>query len=320
MGNSLNSAASEANSTDIDVRSYATSTRFPPCQSGPDELQELLENSSAVASVEEIFADGKLPCDHGFSWQTVSANPKGDHGEISIRGTWYKTMNYHLCHTGGFLRLCTMRGRGYWNAQNETSHTSPDWKLHFSCELTDIPLAWNVLAALFMEMKCEIGMKATYLDARQWGESQRGREVTVYIYKWHYSYNGYMQGVVDGRDHDFFMDQSLSEIYSCPFWFNFIRTAERRLAHEGVRSRGVADGDLQLPGCVYTSLRNESFVKDPAKCETDTDKVYPPNSCGWNAAGHPNPFVDVIFFLKQLEPFMHALHRLSGDSHDRSTR
>lgn len=312
MGNSLDSP-STMQATSNDIPGYSIAARFPPRQTGHDELLVLLENSSAVVSVEEVFPSGQLPLDHAYSWQSVSSDPKKDHGEASIRGTWYKTMNYHLCHTGGFLRLCTMRGRAYWNAQNETSHTSPDWKLHFSCELEDIAIAWNIMAALFIEMKCEIGMKATYHTGDQWPDAQRGRELTVYIYKWHHSYNGYMQGVADGaHDHDFFMDQALSEVYSCPFWFNFIRTAEERLAKAGVRSRGVASGDLALPGCAFASLRNEAFVLDPTKPDTNPhEKVYPPNACGWNAAGHPNPFVDVIFFLKQLEPFMHALHKLS---------
>merc|ERR1711912_53450 len=102
--------------------------------------------------------------------------------------------------------------------------------------------------------------------------------------------------------------------YSCPFWFNFVRTAEKRLAQAGVRSRGLANGDLALPCCVYASLRNEAFVVDPASPENSSDKVYPPNVCGWNAAGDANPFLDVIFFLKQLEPFMHSLHKSSRGS------
>lgn len=322
MGNSAHAHTSE-NSSECEVSRYDIGTRFPSEQTEPDALQVLLENSSAVVSVEEIFPDGGLPPEHAFSWESVKADPKGDHGEISVRGAWYKTMVYHVCHTGGFLRLCTMRGRGYWNAQNETGHTSPDWKLHFSCELEDIGIAWNIVAALFIEMKCEIGMKATYLDATAWSESQRGREVTVYVYKWHHSYQGYGQGFLNGdHDHDFYMDQSLSEIYSCPFWFNFIRTAEKRLALAKVRWRGVADGDLGLPGCVYTSLRNEAFVDDsrPQHGTTVVNKVYPPNKSGWNAAGHPNPFVDVIFFLKQLEPYMHALHRASAGSNGSHAR
>ena len=118
-----------------------------------------------------------------FSWESVSRDPKGDHGTFEVRGKWYKTMKYQLLHTGGFLRLCTLRGRMYWNAQNETEHTTPDWKLHLSCNIEDIDKAWNCMAGLFMDMKCEIGMKATTVSADQWSAGQRGREITVYIYK-----------------------------------------------------------------------------------------------------------------------------------------
>lgn len=107
----------------------------------------------------------------------------GNHGVVQVRGSWYKTMNYEVLHSGGFLRLYTLRGRSYWNAQNETEHTTPDWKLHFSCALSHVGLAWNSLAALFIDMKCEIGMKATVLNHDQWSENQRGREITVYIYR-----------------------------------------------------------------------------------------------------------------------------------------
>ena len=92
-------------------------------------------------------------------------------------------MKYEVLHSGGFLRLYTLRGRAYWNAQNETEHTTPDWKFHVSCHLDDIPTIWNSLTALFMDMKCEIGMKVTTLSENEWSESQRGREVTIYIYR-----------------------------------------------------------------------------------------------------------------------------------------
>jgi hypothetical protein len=207
-----------------------------------------------------------------------------------------------------------MRGRAYWNAQNETSHTSPDWKLHFSCHFDDLPSAWNILAALFLEMKCEIGMKATVISPEDWSEGQRGRELTIYIYNWHSSYKDYMQLGTE-TDPEFYMDQAYpSKLYNSPFWFSFLRTAEERLARAGVRSRGVADGDLPLPTCAYASLRNESFVQDPAKSSSEAGGmlVYPPNHCGWNAAGHVNPFLEVIFFLKALEPFIVALDQDSS--------
>lgn len=107
-------------------------------------------------------------------------------------------------------------------------------------------------------------------------------------------------------DASFYMDQCLADVYSTTFWFTFVRTAEKRLAEAGVRTRGVADGDLLLPTCVYASLRNEAFCKDPAQAGTpnENELVYPPNVCGWNAADELNPFLDVIFFLSTLAPFI----------------
>lgn len=87
------------------------------------------------------------------------------------------------------------------------------------------------------------------------------------------------------------------EIYEAPFWFTFIREAERRLAERGVRSRGCAEGDFPLPNCEYASLRNEAFVS----VEKGKDPIYPPNDKGWNAANHPCPFLDVMFFLKHCD-------------------
>jgi hypothetical protein len=55
-----------------------------------------------------------LPADHPFSWEQVQADPKGQHGIVESRGLWYKTMKYELLHSGGFLRLFTLRGRAYW--------------------------------------------------------------------------------------------------------------------------------------------------------------------------------------------------------------
>src|SRR3989338_3274000 len=231
-------------------------------------IEQLLEENLIGASVEEIYKEEdeqkkewqrRLPKGHKFSWEEVEKDPKGDHGTESVRGNWYKTMNYELLHTGGFLRLCTLRGRVYWTAQNESEHTSPDWKIHFSVQLEDIPTAWNVIAALFMEMKCEIGMKATTLSAAQWSPSQRGRELPVYLFRYHSSFAGYMQGAVAGQDHEFYIGPEYAEIYSSVFWFTFITQAESRLLLAGVRSRGVADGDLPLPNCTFASLRNEAL-------------------------------------------------------------
>ena len=137
---------------------------------------------------------------HPFHWDRIMAAPKADHGTYSMR--WFKTVTYHLQHTGGFLRLATERGRVYWLAQNETEHTTPDWKIHFSIDprgewTEDIGAAWNILAALFMERCCEAGMKARYTS---WGDdSQRGRELTVYVFQHDERYDeGHRGGPMEG--------------------------------------------------------------------------------------------------------------------------
>jgi hypothetical protein len=170
-----------------------------------------------------------------------------------------------------------------------------------------------------------IGMKAWYLSAEQWSPAQRGRELTVYIFKHHYSYTVAQHQFPLERDNpDLYLGPEL-EVYSAVFWFTFVREAERRLAALCVRTRGCADGDLPLPVCTFLSLRNEAFVKARASRarvrndddDDDDDKnndpdmdagandasdidvtlVYPPNDRGWNAAAHTNPFLDVVFFL-----------------------
>eukprot|EP00299_Pterocystis_sp_00344_P014937 c7439_g1_i1.p1 GENE.c7439_g1_i1~~c7439_g1_i1.p1 ORF type:complete len:645 (-),score=154.87 c7439_g1_i1:4-1893(-) len=309
----------ESSSTQASERIHLVRDQLTPTY----DISELLERELIGSTVEPMFGPdpSSLPTTHPFSWEMISSDPKGDHGSVSVRGSWYKTMTYHILHTGGFLRLCTLRGRAYWTAQNEQGHTTPDWKIHFSCEFADLGKAWNILAALFMEMKCEIGMKVTVIDEHNWSPGQRGRELTVYIFTYHNSYRGYMQGVIPEKDHELMLGREWDEIYQAPFWFTFIREAERRLSIAGVRSRGVADGDLGLPGCRYASLRNEAFVRVPCKAlhiddstkqvttRMTTDFAYPPNQCGWNAARDRNPLLQVIFFL-------HALTENGNKSHE----
>ena len=154
---------------------------------------------------------------------------------------------------------------------------------------------------------------------------------------YHHSYEGYLQGVVPEHDHDLYLGTQLDNVYNSPFWYNFITEAERRLTSLGISSRGVADGDLGLPGCSFTSLRNEAYIKVPATIlqlsDNYTNKIqivssemnasgivataagdddnsegvamilkYPSNRCGWNAARHPNPLLEVIFFLTVTAP------------------
>lgn len=216
----------------------------------------------------------------------------------------------------------------YWNAQNETEHTSPDWKLHVSCDLNDINKAWNLIAALFIDYKCEIGMKATILlNNNEWSELQRGREITIYIYRYHSSYKNYMQDVIPEQNHNLYLGSEFNDIYNSSFWVNFILEIENKLKLLNIKSRGVANGDLLLPGCIYVSLRNEAYIpsKDSIeiininstnhinsidsnnlinpvnnKVHTYFPLIYPPNEMGWNAAKHPNPFLEIIFFLYKL--------------------
>lgn len=114
-----------------------------------------------------------------------------------------------------------------------------------------------------------------------------------------------------------------------------------------------ADGDLGLPGCSFASLRNEAYVKVPdvvlqlqernyatsvqtyatvneintsaapitptptgAYGSTDGATMvlkYPPNQYGWNAARHPNPLLDVIFFLHVAAPLHARIEELEKD-------
>lgn len=274
-----------------------------------DEIDELLHTQLLGSFLEEDLSKNisGLTAEHPFFWDNIQADPKREFPTVSTRGSWYKTMSYHILHTGGFVRLCTLRGRSYWNAQNEQGHITPDWKLHFSIDLNDIAAAWNILTALFMDMKCEIGMKATYMNETQWSAKQRGREITVYIYAFHHTYRGYMQDVVADHDHEFYLGAEAPFFYNTPFWYTFIIEAERRLQLNNIRSRGVADGDLLLPSCIYTSLRNEAYVSqlDPGTSSPDLVRislVYPPNDAGWNAAKHINPMLEVIFFLRKRIP------------------
>lgn len=296
---------------------------------------------------------------HPFNWERVRLNPKAEHGVICAREDWFKTMTYRLLDSNGFLLLHTLRGRVYWMSQNATNHTTPDWKLHFSVCEEDIPKAWNILAQLFIERKCEIGMKATTVAAKFCKSSQRGRELTVYIYQYspalksgvmyESSSDSELESFI-GEDtsllqpdwpdiakltghitdpnslfeyeSDFYLGPEIDAPYDAKFWKELIVTAEQRLHAAGIRNNGgVADGDLPLPHCYYTSLRNEAFVVEydrplqPVSIIQDArhgtviigsnkpQLQYPSNKAGWNAARHKNPLEETIYMLL-LEPII----------------
>jgi len=220
-----------------------------------------------------------------FRWAEVEHEPK------TLRTCLhrdFRTTEYEIFHTGGFVRLCTDRGRIYWLTQNEHDHKLPDWKLHFSVEPCHVPVAWDIISELFMQAACDFGMKAVAGEALEsWPEVQRGREVTVYIFQNHPAYQGGgpMMGLcTEGTEHLYWLGREFQR--DSDFWLKFVEVAEAKLATAGIKSRGVADGDLPLG--IYASIRNEAFVLDRDACG-DTLPCYPPNAAGWNAAGHECP-------------------------------
>jgi len=226
----------------------------------------------------DLFPQQKLPEGFIFSFAEIMKDPKRVGRKLSVGGR-----ELEVLHTGGFLRLYHIRCRVYWLAQNMQEHMTPDWKIHFSIHLDDRAKAWDILAAIFIESGFETGMKVTYAPSDRWSDIQRGREFTVYIYK---HVPEYGEGP-DPSKPDWVLTKQHDMPSKC--WEEFIVRAERALAENEIRCRGCADGDLHLGR--YTSLRNEAYI--PRTQTLDEKEVIlhemPPNSCGWNAAGHKCP-------------------------------
>ena len=122
---------------------------------------------------------------------TAAANPNSNANAPPV-------IQYHVLHTGNFVRVATMPGRLYWVAQNAASHTTPDWKLHVACEPNDVAVVWNlcVLPVFFESAStlATVGMKAVLSADKQedgtfvtssgtnWPPEQVGRELTVYLF------------------------------------------------------------------------------------------------------------------------------------------
>lgn len=228
-----------------------------------------------------------------FYWAQIEDEPKVWRNCLKRA---HRTMEYEILHTGGFVRLCTERGRVYWLAQNEHDHRLPDWKIHFSVKPQCVPLAWDILTQLFVAESCDFGMKAVAGEAlSSWPASQRGREITVYIFQDHEAYAGggpMMDLCAKGSEHRFWLGPEFER--DADFWAHFIRIAEAALAAAGVETNGgVAAGDLPLG--TYASVRNEAFVLERPDAAVRGGRrspllyVYPPNFEGWNAAGHSCP-------------------------------
>jgi len=104
-----------------------------------------------------------------------------------------------------------------------------------------------------------------------------------------------------GEEHRHHLGPEFEALFTGSFWYSFILEAECRLARAGLVPAGVADGDLVLPGCRFASLRNEAYVAVPDPtwrpgniAALKAPLAYPPNSAGWNAAGHPNPLESTV--------------------------
>jgi len=219
-----------------------------------------------------------LPEGFIFSYSEIMKDPKRVGRKLNIGGR-----ELEVLHTGGFLRLYHIRCRVYWLAQNMQEHITPDWKIHFSIDLSDREKAWDILAAIFIESGFETGMKVTYESEERWPEKQRGREFTVYVYKYDDTYG---QGPDPSKpEWELGKKHNVASIH----WEEFILRAERALRENGIRCRGCADGDLHLGR--YASLRNEAYIPRTRKESEKEITLYemPPNSCGWNAAGHKCP-------------------------------
>merc|ERR1711907_117729 len=132
----------------------------------------------------------RLSSHHIFAHRKLLERPK------EIRNRNINGINYETLHTGGFLRLCTLRCRMYWCEQNTRAHQTPDWKLHFGVQHTDLEVGWDVVAAQFLKHRMCFGMKVIYMEEGLWPKCQRGREITVYIYQ-HFSEYGQVEHAVE---------------------------------------------------------------------------------------------------------------------------
>ncbi len=232
---------------------------------------------------------------------------------------------YFMGASNGWCRLFTLKARQYWIAQAMTHHRAPDWKIHFSIRLDHVPRAFNLIAQHYLHSGCQFGMKAMLTNG-EWPSHMKGREITVYIYRYYdiaqcrtireYVGKGLFihHDIDDAREEQYradnFMEFNSQHAASTPsnshhpfhmfdlgkndeedvrFYARWIGEVERILLDNGIETNdGCADGDLPIG--TYSSLRNEAFVPcahlRPQTRDIDERFIYPPNDAGWNAAGH----------------------------------
>lgn len=213
-------------------------------------------------------------------------------------------LTYEILHTGGFVKLYTLKGRLYWTTQANHGMKKPDWKIHFAISRQHIPLAWDIIAKLFMESKCEFGMKVRWQslippeqekqqqhqqqqpaqgedaeaeeDAGSPPSEETQAEGESPRYAWSeemwgrevtvYCYTNQAEYKDDSVPLDGGATLDLKKTDQKPrtFWKEFVRRAEKRLARNGVQEIRLNPGDVPF-GKRYASLRNEAFVPvDPS--------------------------------------------------------
>ena len=110
------------------------------------------------------------------------------------------TEDIELLVTNGYVKLYTQKGRAYSISQVQYSeHQSPDWKFHFNVAYKDLHKAWNIIVTTILPLKQKhslhspviFGIKVISIkNNNQWSDNMKGREITVYIYKYDPSLNG----------------------------------------------------------------------------------------------------------------------------------
>ena len=120
----------------------------------------------------------------------------------------------------------------------------PDWKFHVSVQHEDVKKAWDLIVAIFIKMKCRAGMKVIYL--REAVNPQLGREITIYIVK----YSKQFDRSSFAGDYEV----SIADEHSEDFWKEMVIEIEHALWVHGIKSNGLAPGDLKIGN--YVSLRN----------------------------------------------------------------
>ncbi|KAL9657569.1 hypothetical protein ABK040_000996 [Willaertia magna] len=247
---------------------------------------------------------------------------------------------YFVGASNGFVRIFTIKGKKYWLSQAQVYHRAPDYKIHFSIHYDDIPKAFNILAKHFYLKKCQFGMKAAMTDIVYnkvyqdedygWPEHMKGREITLYIYRYYnpndYYFireyignNSFIKHYLNDKNSEFYKNNLLEYVHYNPFdqyeltlqdeeplqfYWNFIKEAEQLLEKENIRTNGCAQGDLPLGG-KYATFRNETCIICPEKRKDKNVKdidnlfMYPPNETGWNASGMEDALF-IYYSLRQL--------------------